>query len=184
MNSKNIKKWIRIIALWTFIMTIVGAAFYILIQLKVIDEQLSLREHVELIIYTIVGLVIFVGLWRLSPWGCKFAIIFTLVSWPYALVDLFIDYERFTGLFMSPFIIIEALILRYLLTDDVQNFFNITSRYFKRLLWTPAALLLLALFFVVLDFFDGLVALVTVVAILLGLTVSRRFKRDLKLKRI
>ena len=85
------------------------------------------------------------------------------------------------GIAVAPFIVLEAVILRYLLTADVQKFFNISSKYFNRLLWTPTAYFLLALFFVVMDFFDGLIALVTVITILLGHSMSRKYKKKIDL---
>lgn len=184
MASKQIKKWIRIIAAYSLLSTVTGVVFYALVQFRLIEEQLTTRDHIDFFIDTIAGLTIFVGLWKLTTWGWKFTIIFTLISWIYFMSDLFFDYERFMGIFLAPFIIIEALILRYLLSSDVRSFFNISSQFFNRLYWTPAALFLLAVFLIVKDIFDGIVGLVTVIGLYLGLRVSRKYKKKLTSNRI
>ena len=81
------------------------------------------------------------------------------------------------GIVAAPFIIIDALILRFLFAPDVRHAFNITSQFFIRLNWIPTALFLLAAFLVITDFFDGIVGMVTVIGIYMGLRISKKAKK-------
>jgi uncharacterized membrane protein (DUF2068 family) len=184
MESDRIRKWIRRIACWSLFLAIASAALYLLIYFKIIDDELKLRDHIDFIVGTIAGFIIFIGLWKLTSWGWKFTIISTALFWIYSIFNLFIEYERFTGIASALFIIIDALILRFLFKKDVQHFFNITSQFFIRLNWIPTALFLLAAVLVATDFFDGIVGIVTVIGIFLGLRISKKVKKDLPLSEI
>lgn len=184
MDSEKIKRWIRIIAGWSLFLTICGAILYGLSHFKVIEEQLKTSDHIDYIVGTFAGFIIFIGLWKLTSWGWKFTIISTTLFWIYFISKLFIEYERFTGIVSAPFIIIDALILRFLFKTDVQHFFNITSTFFIRLNWIPTALFLLAAFLVTTDFFDGIVGIVAVIGILLGLRISKKVKKNIPLSEI
>lgn len=184
MESERIKKWIRIIAGWSLFLAIDSAALYLLIYFKIVDDAFKLHDHIDFIVGTVAGLIIFIGLWKVTSWGWKFTIIVTSLSWIYSTFDIFIESERFIGVVAAPFIIIDALILRFLFKTDVRLFFNITSSFFIRLNWIPTALFLLAAFLVTTDFFDDVVGIVTVIGIYLGLRISKKSKKDLPLSKI
>ena len=176
MDTQKIRRWIRIIAAWSLLLTLAGAAFYILSYFEVIDDQPKTRDLIDFMIGTIGGLIIFVGLWKQTSWGWKFTIALTFLYWIYSIFDFFIEYERFTGLIMAPFIVIDALIIRYLFRIDVRNTFNITSHFLIRFNWIPTSLFLLAGFLLVKDLFNDFVAIFTISAIFLGLRLSRKYR--------
>lgn len=184
MKPEKIKKWIRIIAGWSLFLAICSAILYGLSYFKVIEDQLKTSDHIDYILGTITGFIIFIGLWKITSWGWKFTIISTALFWIYNIFNLSIEYERYTGIATALFLIIDALILRFLFKTDVQHFFNITSTFFIRLNWIPTALFLLAAFLVTTDLFDSVVGIVTVIGIYLGIRISKKAKKDLEISKI
>ncbi|MHC4216156.1 MAG: hypothetical protein ACYSWP_22610 [Planctomycetota bacterium] len=179
MEKDRIKKWIRIIAAFNLLITLVGIGFYILTVNGVIDETFTEFEVFDFYVSTLMGLVIFLGLWRLESWGWKSAIILIPLSWVFCLFELFVDYDEYIGLFIAPFLVIDALILRYLFKPHVCQFFNIISSPLLRFQWLVNALLLLALFLAVKDIFSGLVGLITVIAVILSLGTAKKHMEKL-----
>ncbi len=178
MDTQKISRWIKVIAAWSLFSALVSAAFYVLSYFKVIEDQLTASDHIDYLIGTIGGLIIFVGLWKQTAWGWKFTIISTFLYWVYSTFDFFVEYERFVGLIMAPFIVIDAFIIRYLLRVDVRSTFNITSHFLIRFNWMPISLFLMAGFFSVKDLFNDFVAIVTVIALFSGLRLARKYKNE------
>lgn len=178
MDTQKIKRWIRVIAAWSLFSAIVSAVFYTLARFNFIEDEVTTSDHFDFIIGTFGGLLLFVGLWRQAAWGWKITITLTFLYWIYSIFDLFIEYQRFLGLIVAPFIVIDALIIRYLLRDDVRSTFNITSHFLTRLNWLPTVLFLMAGFFAVKDLFNDFVAIVTVIALFSGLSLSRKYKNQ------
>lgn len=177
METNKMKLWIRIIALWALFTSFVTIAFYFLIKIGTINETLTSFDLFEILFDVIAGLVIFTGLWRFTPWGWKTTVLLLPLSWIFATYILMIDYERGYGVITSPFIIIDALILRYLFKPGVREFCKISSTFLLRLQWSANVLFLLALFLIVYDIFGGLFGLSTVLAIFLGVMTAKRYKR-------
>ena len=95
-----------------------------------------------------------------------------------------IDYYKGLGIVSAPFIIIDALILRYLFKNVVLEFFHITSKFFLKLKLSANGLFLMALFLVVNDIFGDIVGIIIVIAIFIGLQTARKIKvqrKDLKI---
>ncbi len=151
-----------------------GIVFYILTVNGIVDEKFSELEVYDLYLSTPIGLAIFIGLWRLKPWGWKLAVIFIPLSWSIGLIELYSDYYRGLGLITAPFIIVDALILNYLFKPKVHQFLKISSSPLLRLQWLVKVLFLLALFVAVKDIFGGLVGLITVTVVLLGVGTARK----------
>jgi hypothetical protein len=128
---------------------------------------------------SMMGLIIFIGLWSFEPWGWKLAIILIPLSWAVYSMTLFVDYERGLGLITAPFLVVDALILNYLFKSQVSQLFNIISTSLFRMQWLVKALLLLALFLSLKDIFGGLVGLITIIVILIRPWSSK--KNDKKL---
>lgn len=180
MEKDTIRRWIKTIAAFILLITVGGIVFYILSTNDIIDETITKLEVLDFYISTIVGLVMFLGLWRLETWGWKSAVIFIPLSWVIYLFEFFADYEWGLGLFTAPFIIIDALIPNYLYKPQVCQFFQIFSSPLLRLQWIVKALFLLALFLAVMDIFSGLVAFITVVVVFCALVKTRKTTKHLK----
>jgi hypothetical protein len=82
---------------------------------------------------------------------------------------------------VTPIILIEAAILRFLLSSDVRKYFKVGSSPFRHFNWTPTAIALFAVFLLVNDFFDGYIAFFTIVALLLGFRTSKKYKKKMEL---
>ncbi len=174
-QQTKIKRWIRIIALWTLVGSLFGICFHILIQLNIIEEPLTRFEVFDFYFSTLAGLTIFVGLWRFEPWGWKAAVLLIPISWVLSSYGLITDYLRGLGILISPFVILDAVILRYLFKPEVTNFCQIFSTRLLKLKWTWKGLFLLALYLFVNDIFGGLVGIVTVLAVFLGIMTAKKY---------
>ena len=151
MEPDKIQRWLKIIALWSLFTAILGTFFYILIQVRIIDEKIKTFDLFEFYFNTIAGFMVFVGIWRFKSWGWKAAVLFIPVSWALSVYAMAIDYQRGTGMLTSFFLIIDALILRYLFKDDVIEFFQITSKFLIKLKLSASVLFFTAFFLFVSD---------------------------------
>ena len=180
MEHVKIRKWIRIIALWLLVSSLGGICFYVLVQVSVIDESFTNLETFDFYVSTLMGLTIFVGLWRCESWGWKAAIILIPLSWVLGIYELFVKYERGIGIVTAPFIIIDALILNYLFRPSVRSFLSITSNFLLRFQWVAKVFLFVALFLVVNDIFGEIVGVITVMAVVFGIGTAKKYKERLK----
>jgi hypothetical protein len=176
----KIKKWIRIIALWTLVSSLFGICFYILIQLNIIEETLTRFDVFDLFFSILAGLILFIGLWHFEPWGWKAAVLLIPISWVIGCYGLITDYFRGLGIFTSPFIIIDAVILSYLFKAEVTNFCQIFSTPLLKLKWSSKGLFLLALYLIVNDIFGNFVRIITVLAIFLGIMTTKKYMGKLR----
>jgi len=179
MESNRIHKWSKIIALWTLFVTLLGICFYVLIQIGVIEETLTPFDLFNLFFTSTAGIFIFVGLWLLCPWGWNSAVLLIPISWALSAYSMAVDYYQWLGIVTSPFLIIDALIIRYLFKPKVIELFKVSSKILFRLKWCANALFLFAIFLIVNDIFGDFVALVTIIAFLLGLEIIRNKKKRL-----
>ena len=177
MDTKKIKKWIKTIALWHLICAVINPVLFILPHLSIIQEKLTSHDYVEASVNTIGGLAIFLGLWRFTPWGWKIAVLFIPLSWGYVTYDLFIDYQHGVGLLLSQFILIDCLILRFLFKEHVREIFKITSPNWIKLSWLVGPLLIFAVFLLIHDLVNDIVAFVLALAILIGFHTANKYRR-------
>ena len=180
MDTRKIKQWIKAIALWQLICAVINAAILIFPQLLTIQVKLTLHDCIEASVNTIGGLVIFLGLWRFAPWGWKIAVLFIPLSWAYVTYDLFIDHQHGVGLLISPFILIDCLILRFLFKGQVTEIFKISSTNWIRLSWLGGPLFILAVFLLIHDLLNDIIAIVLAVAILMGFHTASKYRRKLQ----
>ena len=180
MDTKKIKKWIKIIALWQLICAVINVVIFILPHLSTIQAKLALHDCIEALVNTIGGLAIFLGLWRLAPWGWKFAVLFVPLSWGYVSYDLFIDYQHGVGLLLAPFMLIDCLILRFLFKEHVREIFKISSPNWIKLNWLVAPLLIFAAFLLIHDLVNDIIAIILALAILMGLHTANKYRRKLQ----
>jgi hypothetical protein len=176
----KIKSWITIIALLALACSLVNICFYILIRFGVIEETLSKFDTFELFFGTLAGLTIFIGLWLFEPWGWKAAVLLIPISWVIGCYGLITGYFRGLAIGTSLFVILDAAILRYLFKPKVMNFFKIFSTPLFKLKWTWKGLFLLALYLIVIDLFGNLVAIITVLAIFLGIKTAKKYMEKLR----
>ena len=179
-DTKKIKKWIKIIALWQLICAVINVVIFILPHLSTIQAKLALHDCIEALVNTIGGLAIFLGLWRFTPWGWKFAVLFVPISWGYVSYELFIDYQHGVGLLLSPFILIDCLILRFLFKEHVREIFKISSPNWIKLSWLVAPLLIFAVFLLINDLLNDIIAIVLALAIFMVFHTANKYRRKLQ----
>ena len=180
MDTRKIKKWIRTIALWQFICAVINVVLLIIPQLSTIQVKITLHDCIEASVNIIGGLIIFLGLWRFTPWGWKIAVLFIPLSWAYVTYDLFIDYQRGVGLLLSPFMLIDCLILRFLFKRKVTEIFKISSTNLIKLSWLVGPLFILAVLLLLHDLVNDIVAIVLAVAALMGFYAANKYRRKLQ----
>jgi len=171
----KIKRWIRIIALWTLVSSLANICFYVLIQLNIIEEPLTGFDVFNFYFSTLAGLTIFVGLWCFEPWGWKAAVLLIPISWVIGCYGLITDYSRGLAIGTSLFVILDAAILRYLFKPEVMNFCHVFTSPLLKLKWTWKGLFLLALYLIVFDIFGNLVGIITVLAIFMGIRTAKKY---------
>jgi hypothetical protein len=181
MDRIKANKWIKIIAVFILVGTLLALIYHVLVLTGTIDDEFSLVDNITFVIDTVAGIIIFIGLWKQTSWGWKFTIFYMLISWIYFSYDLLADYERFVSIVMTPLSLIEAAILRFLLSSDVREYFKVGSSPFHHFNWTPTAIALFAVFLLVNDFFDGYIAFFTIIALLLGFRASKKYKKKLEM---
>ena len=179
-DTKKIKKWIKTIALWQLICAVINVVLFILPQLSTIQVKPTSHDCIEAFVNTIGGLAIFLGLWRLAPWGWKFAVLFVPISWGYVSYDLFIDYQHGVGLLLAPFMLIDCLILRFLFKEHVREIFKISSPNWIKLRWLVAPLLIFAFYLLIHDLVNDIIAIILALAILMGLHTANKYRRKLQ----
>jgi len=179
-DTKIIKKWIKVIALWQLICAVINVVLFILPQLSTIQIKLALHDCIEASVNTIGGLVIFLGLWRFTGWGWKIAVLFIPLSWAYVTYDLFIDYQHGVSLLISPFILIDCLIFRFLFKGQVTEIFKISSTNWIKLSWLGGPLFILAVFLLIHDLLNDIIAIVLAVAILMVFHTASKYRKKLQ----
>jgi hypothetical protein len=179
-DTKKIKKWIKTIALWHLICAAINLVLLILPYLSIIQERLAIHDYVEASVNAIGGLAIFLGLWRVAPWGWKIAVLFIPISWGYVSYDLFIDYQDGVGLLLSPFIFIDCLILRFLFKEHVREIFKISSPNWIKLSWLVGPLLIFAFFLLIHDLVNDIVAIFLALAISMGFHTANKYRRRMQ----
>ena len=171
----KIKRWIRIIALWTLVSSLASICFYVLIQLNIIEEPLTGFDVFNFYFSTLAGLTIFIGLWLFEPWGWKAAVLLIPISWVIDCYGLITDYSRGLAIATSLFAILDASILRYLFKPEVMKFCHIFSTPLLKLRWTWKGLYLLALYLIAIGVSGHLVGIITVLAIFLGIRTAKKY---------
>jgi len=179
-DTKKIKKWIKTVASWQLICAAINLFLVILSQLSIIQLKFALPDYIEASFNVLGGLVIFLGLWRLAPWGWKVAVLFIPLSWACVACDLFIDYHRGVGLIIFPFILIDLLILRFLFKKEVTEIFKISSTDWIKLSWLVGPLFLLAVFLLIHDLLNDIVAVILALVILTGCYTANKYRRKLQ----
>lgn len=182
MDQIKARKWIKIIAVFILVGALLALIYHVLVLVGTIDDEFSSVDNITFVIDTFAGIIIFIGLWKQISWGWKFTVLYMLISWIYYTYDLFVDYERFMSIVMTPIMLIEAAILRFLLSSDVREYIKVGSSPFRHFNWTPTAIALFAVFLLVNDFFDGYIAFFTIVALLLGFRTSKKYKKKMELE--
>jgi hypothetical protein len=179
-DTRKIKKWIKTIALWQLICVAINVVLLILPQLSTSQVKITLHDCIEASVNIIGGLTIFLGLWRFTPWGWKIAVLFIPLSWAYVTYDLFLDYQRGVGLLISPFMLIDCSILRFLFKGKVTEIFKISSTNLIKLSWLVGPLFILATFLLIHDLVNDIIAIVLAVGTLIGFHTANKYKRKLK----
>ncbi len=177
---EKIEKWIKIIALWHVVCAAINVSLFLLVYLSIIDQSLRLTDYVETFVNTFGSLAIFLGLWRVSPWGWKIAVLFIPLSWAYVTHDLFIDYQHGIGLLISPFMLIDCLIVRFLSKEHVRDIFKISSPSWIRVGWLVVPLFILAVFLLVNDLVHDIIAIVLAFTLVTAFHTANRYRRKLQ----
>jgi len=176
-DTKKINKWIKTVALWQLICAGINVFLLILPQLPTIQVKFTLPDCIEASFNAIGGLAIFLGLWRLAPWGWKVTVLFIPLSWAYVTYDLFIYYHHGVSLIISPFILIDWLILRFLFKKEVTEIFKISSTSWIKLSWFVSPLFVLAVFLPIHDLLNDIIAIILAVTILTGFYTVNKYRR-------
>ena len=179
-DTNKIKKWIKTIALWQLICAAINVLLFILPRLSTFQAEPTLHNCIEASVNIIGGLTIFIGLWWFTPWGWKVAVLFIPLSWASVIYDLFIHYQRGIGLMISPFILIDCLILRYLFKKQVMEIFKISSTNWIKLSWLVGPLFVLAIFILIHGLLNDIIAIVLALAILLVFHTANKHRRKLQ----
>jgi len=177
MEEQKIKKWVRVIAIVELMSSMVGMCFHVLIQSGIIQETLNWVVLFDFYFNTAAGLIIFAGLWHPKPWGWRVAVLLIPISYLFVLYDYINDYFAWIGLFYAPFVLLDVFILRFLFKPEVMTFCRVSSRVLSRMRWLPNALLDLAIFFVVSAFGNELIGIGVVVAVFLGFSLAKRYRK-------
>jgi hypothetical protein len=183
-DIRKINKWIKTIALWQLICAIMNVVILILPHFLTIQAKLTLHDWIVASVNAVGGLVIFLGLWRFTPWGWKVAVLFIPLSWSYVTYDLFIDYQHGAGLFISPFIFIDCLILRFLFRRQVAEIFRISSPNWIKLSWLVSPLFIVAVFLLIHDMLNDIISIFLAAAILIGFHTANKYKRKVQSRNI
>jgi hypothetical protein len=179
-NQEAIVKWLRIICLYVFFSFVANASFYVLVYLGIINETLSTFDMIDLIYVAISTLVILTGLWRFKPWGWKSAVLLIPIALLIDMYGLISVYERGMGVIAAPFVAIDGAVMRYLFRENVMRFCGVSSALFFKLKWTASGFFLYAAFLFVNDIFGAIVAICLVIAVAMGLAVSKRQKNRIR----
>jgi hypothetical protein len=183
-DTRKINKWIKIIALWQLICAVVNVFLLILPHLLTIQANITLHDWIEASVNAVGGLVIFFGLWRFTPWSWKVAVLFIPLSWAYVTCDLLIDYHYGVGLVISPFIFIDFLILSFLFRRQVAEIFKILSTNWIKLSWLVSPLFIVAVFLLIHDMLNDIIAIVLAATILFGFHTANKYKRKVQSRNI
>ena len=179
-NQEAIPKWLRIICLYLFFSSAANASFYLLVHLGIINESLSTFDRIDLICDVISTLVILTGLWCFKPWGWKAAVLLIPLSLLIDTYGLISVYERGMGVITAPFVALDGVVMRYLFRENVMKFCGVSSAQFFNLKWTVSGVFLYAAFLFVNDVFGAIVTICLVLAVVMGLAVSKRQKNRSK----
>lgn len=182
-DAKN-KRWVKIIALYALLWIIINTGFYIyfLNPQSVIEEQLTLADHIDYFINTSAYIIIFIGLWIVASWGWKVSVIFIPLSFVYGIIHLYVDYEWGLGLFLAAFIMIDAFILRFLFTPDIKRLFQLPIEAWKKLEWTVSMAFILAAFVFAYDLVNQMVAITLTLSLFFGFRIAKKYKKKLSTK--
>lgn len=143
-------RWIRLIALWSLVTAVLNLLFYTLVQFAWIRGALSLTDHIDVFLNSLLGFLTFIGLWRQAPWGWKIAVIAIPLSWVYGIYNLSLNYRTGMGVIVSTFLWIDFAIFIFLFQPPVVKRFQIAS-FWLTLEWIKYPLLVTAVFLMSLD---------------------------------
>lgn len=173
MEDAKIKRWVKIIAGWTLIGTIIGTIFYVLIYLSIVEEELTVIDKIDSYVIPFLGLSIFWGLWNFKSWGWKLIVISTPLTWVFYLLDLLLNFQPNLGFVYSIFIFIDVAILHFLFKPEVKDLFGIQN--WSKLKWVITPLWLSGSFLAVNYIFGDLVAFFFCVSLFLGLKTAKKY---------
>jgi hypothetical protein len=174
MEETKIKRWSKIIAAWTLLGAIFGTVFLILIYLSIIEEELSVVEHIDCYVNLVLAPAIFYGLWKIKPWGWRLTVISIPLTWLYTIFDISMYFQKNMGIALSMFLFIDAAILRFLFKPEVKIVFGIQN--WSNLRWTITPLWLLGAFLASNYFFGDLVAVIFSLSLFLGLKTAKKYR--------
>lgn len=173
MDEARAKKWSRLISIWYLLGSVIGGTFYILVQLSIIEEELSLYKHIDFYVEFILGLIIFYGLLSIKPWSWKLTVIAIPLKWLFAITYISLNYQQGAGIVYALFIVIDIIILNLLFMPDVKRLFDIQNGSSPK--WIIIPLWLSGAFLAFNDFFSGLVAGIFSVSLFMGLQIAKKF---------
>ena len=173
MNEARAKKWSRLISIWYLLGSVVGGIFYLLVQLSIIEEELSLYERIDFYVEFILGLIIFYGLLRIKPWSWKLTVIVIPIKWLFSIIYISLDYQQGVGIVYALFIIIDVIILNLLFMPDVKRLFDIQNWSSPQ--WIILPLWLSGAFLAFNDIFGGLMAAIFSVSLFMGLKIVKKY---------
>ena len=169
-------KWIKIIALWTLINAALNLLFYGLVQFSLVKGTFTLLDHVDVFANSILGLLIFWGLWRHAAWGWKIAVIAIPFSWIYGVYSISLHYQPGMGVVTSTFLFIDAAIFIFLFHPKVLNLCHIQS-FWPSSEWMKYPLLVTALFLLSLDFLGNLGGVMAAFSLFVAMMVWNRYRQ-------
>jgi len=168
-------RWIRLIALWALITTVLNLLFYSLVQLSWVKGSFSVLDHIDVFLNSLLGLLTFFGLWRQASWGWKIAVVAIPFSWIYGIYSLSLNYRTGMGVIASTFLCIDVAIFIFLFQPPVLKLFRIVS-FWLTLEWIKYPLLVTAVFLMSLDIAGNRGAVAIAFAVFVAMMVWKQYK--------
>jgi len=168
-------RWIRLIALWALITTVLNLFFYTLVQLSWVKGSFSTLDHIDVFLNSLLGFLTFFGLWRQAPWGWKIAVTAIPFSWLYGIYSLSLNYQAGMGVIASTFLWIDVAIFVFLFQAPVLKLFQAAS-FWLTLEWSKYPLIVTAVFLMSLDFAGNRGAVAIAFAVFVVMMAWKQFK--------
>jgi len=168
-------RWIRLIALWSLITTVLNLLFYGLVELSWVQGSFSTSDHVDVFLNSILGFLTFFGLWRQAPWGWKIAVVAIPFSWIYGIYTLSLNYQEGMGVIASTFLWIDIAIFIFLFQPPVLKLFQVVS-FWLTLEWIKYPLLVTAVFLMFLDIAGNRGAVAIAFVVFVAMMVWKQYK--------
>jgi len=176
MDEAKAKKWTILISIWFLLGSVIGGVLYLLVQLSILKEELSLYEHIDFYVEFVLGLIIFHGLVNFKPWSWKLTVIVIPLKWLFSIIYISLHYKQGVGFVYALYTVIDVIILNLLFMPDIKRLFGIQN--WSSSTWIITPIWLSGAFLAVNDFFGGLVAGIFTVCLFTGLKIVKKYRES------